>query len=331
MLEGLLAPLRVVLQRSLADWLIVVATWLVIVCATTLLAIGVLYGDAVALSGLRQTLASESIAATSVDVQMRVEPAELATVDDVVTRQTRRILGWTDGELARTIRSGTYGLEDAIADASETDLAIFAAADRLTEHATILEGRWPVSGASPLEVALSTGAAGAIGLEIGDELSLASRAGEDRVVDFVIVGTWEPNDPDERYWLSDTLELTGVSEGASFTLHGPLVVTGDDLVGRVATGDLDVSWRTLPEFDNLALEDIGWMRNDTAALERRIRQELGDRAFFSVATDLPQVLRGVGRSLLVSRSGVLLLTIQFAILAAYALVLVAGLLVVMVT
>ena len=38
MLEGLLAPLRVVLQRSFADWLIVAATWLVIVCATTLLA-----------------------------------------------------------------------------------------------------------------------------------------------------------------------------------------------------------------------------------------------------------------------------------------------------
>lgn len=47
MLEGLLAPLRVVPQRSLADWLIVAATWLVIVCATTLLAIGVLYGDGV--------------------------------------------------------------------------------------------------------------------------------------------------------------------------------------------------------------------------------------------------------------------------------------------
>ena len=82
MLEGLLAPLRVVLQRSVADWLIVLATWLVIVCATTLLAIGVLYGDAVALSGLRQTLAAAPAAATSIDVQMRVEPEELAAVDE---------------------------------------------------------------------------------------------------------------------------------------------------------------------------------------------------------------------------------------------------------
>ena len=135
MVEGLLAPLRVVLQRSLADWLIVLATWLVIVCATTLLAIGVLYGDAVALSGLRQTLAAESVSATSIDVRMRVDPEELETVDEVVTRQSRRILGWTDGELARTIRSGSYDLPAAIEGASDTDVAIFAAADRLTREA----------------------------------------------------------------------------------------------------------------------------------------------------------------------------------------------------
>jgi len=131
MLEGLLAPLRVVLHRSSADWLIVVATWLVIVCATTLLAIGVLYGDAVALSRLRQVIAAEPVAATSVVVDMRVDPEELASVDEVVSHQTRRILGWTDGELARIITSGTYDLAGAVADADETDLTAFAAADRL--------------------------------------------------------------------------------------------------------------------------------------------------------------------------------------------------------
>jgi len=327
MLEGLLAPLRVVLQRSLADWLMVVATWLVIVCATTLLAIGVLYGDAVALSGLRQTLAAEPIAATSIDVRMRVAPGQLDTVDDAVVGQLRRILGWTGGEQWRHIRSGSYGLSDAVAAASESDITVFAAADELTDHATIVDGAWPAGGADPLEVALSTGAASALELAVGDELSLPSLAGADRVVDIRVVGTWRPNDPAEAFWLGDVLDLTGVSEGSSFTLHGPLVTTPEDLVGRVATGDLDVSWRTRPVFDNLALEHVRWLRSDTAALERRIRSDLGDSTFFSVSTDLPEVLRGADRSLLVSRSGVLLLTIQFAVLAAYALVLVAGLLV----
>ena len=327
MLEGPLAPLRVVLQRSVADWLIVLATWLVIVCATTLLAIGVLYGDAVALSGLRQTLAAAPAAATSIDVQMRVEPGELAAVDEAVVRESRRILGWTDGELARTIRSGSYDLDGAVADVSESDVAVFAASDRLVEHAAIVEGAWPASGAERLEAAVSTGAAEELGLGVGDELSLSSRAGEDRVVEVTIVGIWQPNDPTERYWLGDALELTGIDEGTSFTVHGPLVVASDDLVDRVATGELDVSWRTFPDFDNLALDNVRWLRSDTAALERRIRSDLGDAAFFSVSTGLPQVLEDADRSLLVSRSGVLLLTIQFVILAAYALVLVAGLLV----
>src|SRR5688572_16496458 len=187
MVEGLLAPLRVVLHRSLADWLIVVATWLVIVCATTLLAIGVLYGDAVALSGLRQTLEAQPITATSVDVRMRVEPDELGTVDEVVSRQSRRILGWTGGELARTMRSGTYDLPDTLAAAAETDLVVFAAADHLTEHATLVEGAWPQAGADPIQVAVSTAAAANLGLALGDELSLASRAGEDRTLEVSLV------------------------------------------------------------------------------------------------------------------------------------------------
>jgi hypothetical protein len=327
MLEGLLAPLRVVLHRSFADWLIVVATWLVIVCATTLLAIGVLYGDAVALSGLRQAIRAEPVAETSVVVDMRVDPDELPDVDEAVTRQVRRILGWTDGELARVIRSGTFDLEGQVAIADETDLAVFAAADRLEQHATIVDGAWPASGADPIEVAVSRAAADGLGLSVGDELSLANRAGEDRTVDLRIVGRWEPNDATDPYWLGDALDLSGVSVGASFTVHGPFVVTADDMVGRVATGRLDMSWRALPAFENLALENVRWMRSDTAALERRIGAELGSGSFFSVATGLPSVLGGADRSLLVSRSGVLVLTIQFAVLSAYALVLVAGLLV----
>ena len=327
MLEGPLAPLRVVLQRSVADWLIVLATWLVIVCATTLLAIGVLYGDAVALSGLRQTLAAAPAAATSIDVQMRVEPGELAAVDEAVVARIPAHPGldrWRAGahdpiRLLRPGRRRRRCVGDATWRCSRPPIAWWS-----TRHRG---GRVAGFGAEPLEAAVSTGAAEELGLGVGDELSLSSRAGEDRVVEVTIVGIWQPNDPTERYWLGDALELTGISEGTSFTVHGPLVVASDDLVDRVATGELDVSWRTFPDFDNLALENVRWLRSDTAALERRIRSDLGDAAFFSVSTGLPQVLEDADRSLLVSRSGVLLLTIQFVILAAYALVLVAGLLV----
>ena len=327
MVKGLLGPLRVVLNRSLADWLIVAAAWLVIGCATTLLAIGVLYGDAVALSGLRQVIAAEPVTATSVVVDMRVERDELASADEAISHQVRRILGWTDGELARVIRSGTFDLPAGLANLGDSDLAVFEAADRLEHHATIVEGAWPSAGAEPIAVAVSSAAADQLGVAVGDEVSLASRAGQDRTVAVRIVGRWEPNDPAESYWLGDPLELSGVSPGTSFTLHGPLVLTADDLAARIATGALDATWRALPAFENLALGNVRWMRADAAALERRIRGELGNAAFFSVSTGLPDILAGADRSLLVGRSGVLILTIQFAVLAGYALILIAGLLV----
>src|SRR5687768_17998748 len=80
MLQAPLAALRVVLQRSFADWLIVAATWLVIVCATTLVAVGILYGDAVALTGLQQVIRESPPTATTVAVELRAAPDELGEV-----------------------------------------------------------------------------------------------------------------------------------------------------------------------------------------------------------------------------------------------------------
>src|SRR5690348_2845306 len=103
-----MGPLRIVLQRSVADWLIVVATWLVIVCATALVAIGVLYGDAVALTGLRRIIADAPPTSTSVVVEMRAADDELQAVSETVETQVGRILRWTGGELITIEQSESY-------------------------------------------------------------------------------------------------------------------------------------------------------------------------------------------------------------------------------
>ncbi len=326
MLEGLMAPLRIVGQRGRADWLLVAATWLVILCATTLLVIGVMYGDAVALSGLRQRLAAEPPPASSIEVAMRVAPAELTTVDDVVTRQTRRVLAWADGELIRTVRSGSFDFAGGVAGLTDEDLAVVAAIDALSDHATLVTGGWPTAGRSPVEVTLPGPAADRLGLAPGDRVTLSTRSGPERTLDVLVVGVWEPDDPEDRYWVRDGLELTGVSDGSSFTLIGPFVVDSSDVGALETGGKVDVTWRAIPDFANLALSNVRWMRSDAAALDDRIAAELGPRSFYSVSTDLPAALGAADRSLLVSRSGVLVLAIQFAILAGYALILVAGLL-----
>lgn len=324
--QGLMAPLRVVVQRSFADWLIVAATWLVILCATTLVAIGVLYGDAVALTGLRQVLADQPPVTTAVAVDTRVSADELADVEPKIDRQLSRILGWTGGELISVRQSETYALPDQSSD-DRTDLALFATYEGLDRHVDLIAGELPTDGADPMEVAVSSAVAENLGLTVDDEMSLTSQRGSDRRLEVRIAGIWEARDAADPYWHGEPLEIDGSTESTSFTTHGPFVVGPDDLVGRTASGDIGLELRALPDFDRLAVEDVNWMRSDTAALARRLDDALDDRITFHVETSLDTILGDVNRSLLVSRSGVVVLTIQYAVLAGYALLLVAGLLV----
>ena len=325
MLPGLMAPIRVVLQRSFADWLIVAATWLVIVCAATLVAIGVLYGDAVALTGLRRIIADQPTTATSVVVETRVAADELEPVESVIEAQAGRILRWTGGELISVGQSETYALPEQ-PDPEWTSLAVFGAYAGIADHADLASGAWPVAAAEPMETALSRAAADSLGLAVGDELTLRSQRGE-RSVAVRIVGVWEPRATTDPYWNADPLELEGRTEASSFLTHGPFVVTREDLLARTVSGNVALEYRVLPDFDRLTVDDAGRVRGETAALERRLTDALPDRAFFQVSTELDSILGDASRSLLVSRSGVVVLTIQFAVLAGYALLLVAGLLV----
>ena len=327
MLEGLTAPLRVVLQRSLADWLIVVATWLVVVCATTLVAVGVLYGDAVALTGLRRSIAEQPATSTSIAVQTRAPVADLADVQSAVERQAQRVLRWTGGELVSIERSESYTLPDdrQPADGS-TALAVFASYAAIEEHAELEAGQWPSASAEPMEIGLSAAAAEALALDVGGRMSLTSQRGG-RSLEVVVAGVWRPRDAADPYWDASALELDGVTRSSSFVTHGPLVAARDDLLGRAVSGEVALEYRLLPAFDRLTVDDADALRADAAALAPRLADALGDRAVVQVDTELPEILGAATRSLLVTRSGVVVLTIQFAVLAGYALLLVAGLLV----
>jgi len=320
-----MAPLRVVLKRSYADWVLVAATWLVILCAATLVAVGVIYGDAVATTGLRAALADEAGTDTSVVVQSRAPRDEVGELAEAVDRQAGRILGWTGGELIEIVRSETYGLPDDDGD-EVTDLAVVAAFEGIERHASLSAGSWPSAGVEPMEVALSEILASDLGLVAGDEIELVAQRGG-TLLPVRIVGTWTPNDPDDAYWQDNPLELEGQTTASSFRTHGPFVAAREDLLGRAATRSVDLEWRVLPAFGGLAVDDVEWMRSDVAALERRLASATDDRFTIRIDTQLDSILAGASRSLLVSRSGVVALTIQFAVLAGYALLLVAALLV----
>ena len=96
---------------------------------------------------------------------------------------------------------------------------------------------------------------------------------------------------------------------------------------RVAGREVDLEWRAIPDVYGLRVGGLDTLRTDLRSLNARLRDDRLPGRALRVESALPDILGEVDRRTLVSRSGVLLLTIQFAILAGYAILLVAGMLI----
>ncbi|HET7704081.1 MAG TPA: FtsX-like permease family protein [Candidatus Limnocylindrales bacterium] len=315
-----------VAQRSLADWPVVLAAWLLLVCATTLLATGVVYGDAVASGGLHRALLAAPPATRALEVGLSTEIDRLDRLDGAVRPEVERAMAATGGDVVRVLRSGSFA-DRAVPAANVQDLTLFASVDGLEKMVTLSAGAWPVAGSDPIQATLSDAAAREMELGIGDRVALVGRLDPDLTASAVISGIWIV-DPDAGLWLGEPLMTTGTTTGGTYTTRGPLLVQEADLLALGGGGGrVDVSWRGLPAIGALRVDGVNALRAGANDLAARLRGAVPASTSPRVTTGLPALLDDVGRSVLVSRSGVILLTIQFAVLAGYAVVLVAGMLV----
>ena len=302
----------------------VFASWALIASALALLAAGTLYSDAVTLAGLHRELRNAPPAERAIVVRTRILPDRIATADEAVLPELRRAIAPTGGEIAKVLHSSAYA--DAAADPETvTDLTTFGSFEGLDRHATLVDGRWAEAGHSPVEATLSQPAATALGVTTGDTIALASRLNPSRKVDVAITGTWRA-DPADPYWLGDPLVLDGVETSGRFTTRGPLVVQEADLLGDPLSEPLDAQWRAIPAIDGFSPEMLDAMATDVSGVLGRVNAALPQSNQASVTTKLPDILASVDRSVLVAQSGILLLLVQFGVLAAYAVILVAALL-----
>lgn len=316
----------IVARRALADWLILSAALVTILLATVLLASGPIYADAVTLSGARQTLRDAEVTDANVEVSVRLTAGEDGEVRDRVDNLLGRTFAPTGGTQLRRGTSDSYALPEQ-PDGTVTNLTVFRFFDRIDEHATLVEGTWPQSGDEPYEVATSLEAARLLDLQLGDEFQVVNRRDEVVQPRVRIVGIYEIDNPSDPYWYGDELDINGIRVGGSFTTFGPLVAHPSDLVGPLSPSSAEVSWRVFPNIDNLEVGEIGELRRRVQSLDDLLNADRSAGRQFRVDTGLITMLREIERSLLVTRSGVLILTVQLAMLAGYALLLTSGLLV----
>ncbi|HET9455793.1 MAG TPA: FtsX-like permease family protein [Candidatus Limnocylindrales bacterium] len=303
----------------------VLAAGALLLCATVLLAAGAVYGDVVADGGMRRAILDAPPQDRVVVVTSTAGPADVGAIDEAVTEHATEILGASGGDVGLVIRTGGF-VQAGLDPDDPGGLTRLAAYRAIEDHATLVDGRWPEPGGEPFEAVLSEGAATALDAAPGSTLELVSRDNPSVTARVRIVGIWRA-DRDDPYWTADALELEGVETRGPFTTSGPIVISSDDLVRRLGVRELDLAWRAYPHVDGLRVDGLESLRAGIESLDERLRDARLPGRSLRVVSELPGTLAQLDRATLVSRSGVMLLTVQFAILAGYAIVLVAGMLI----
>ncbi|HZN21438.1 MAG TPA: ABC transporter permease [Gaiellaceae bacterium] len=316
---------RLVLRRARHDRLVVAAAFLTILLATTLLASGPIYAEAVAASGLQRTLEDAPVQDATVSVSGQVAAEDYEALDEQVTRAVRDVFGADAVDVHRSSLSGSYTLPSGEGIPAEA-LTVFGTFDGLEEHADLVVGEWPAGGggADEVEAVLSEPAARALGLAQGDTIEVAAVGDEDETVAVRLAGLYRVKSSDDPYWWGSPLELGGQEE-LRFTTFGPLVVS-PEAFAELAGDGAEARWRAEPDTGAIGLNELGELRERLGALEDELHAEGGPAAGLAVQTGLGGVLERADRSLLVSRSGVLVPSVQLAVLAGAALLFLAGLL-----
>lgn len=315
---------RLVLKRAAHDRLVVGAAFVTIVLATTLLASGPIYAEAVALSGLHRTLEDAPVREGTLEVSGQLPAADYGAANERVTRALEAVFGPGGIAIHRSGRSDSFALP-AIEGVPANALTAFGFYDDLRRHAELVSGAWP-SGSfdEGVEAALPHPAAEALGLTPGDALDVASPRGENERVTVHVSGVYRVDEVEDPFWWGRALETDG-REQLSFTTFGPFVVS-ETVFFTLGADGAEVRWRAAPRVEAIGVGDLDRLRVDVDGLEDRLNSPGRVDGNLIVRTGLENVLARADRSLLVSRSGVLVPSVQLAILAGAALLFLAGLL-----
>ncbi|MFB7594357.1 FtsX-like permease family protein [Streptomyces sp. NPDC056160] len=316
-----------VLSRARAHRLLLAAAVLSVLLTTAVLATLTAYSGAIGDASLRHSLRdARNAAATTLVVKADVPPAGRAAADAAVRAQARTAFDGLPVAVRSLTRSGPYALPRSLqppaARSGDPDLTYFAALD--AAQVRLVSGRLPRATATgDLEAALPQAAAQRLGLKPGARLTLADRL-DDHEAHVRITGLYRPAGTDAPYWQLDDLGGRGIRK-VDFTTYGPLLADAGVLTGgRVSAGQ--TAWQASADFSALTTGRTGALRDAVRAGAATLKKTTAIGGTPTVTTSLPDVLDRIDRSLLVARSTLLIAALQLALLAGYALLLVARLL-----
>ncbi|WP_399896996.1 FtsX-like permease family protein [Streptomyces sp. BBFR51] len=315
------------LLRARAHRLLLAAALLTVLLTTTVLATLTAYSGAIGDAALRHALAdSRTGAEAALVVKADVPVEQRAAADATVREGAERTFDGLPRTVRTLVRSGPYALPDSLRPPTERsddpDLTYFAALDPSQVR---VEGRMPVAGdaGGTVEVAVPVAAAERTGVRPGDRFTLTDRL-DGPAVRVVVSGLYRPVDTGSPYWGLDDLAGRGVKEGG-FTTYGPLLAPPGALSGgRVSAGSS--GWLVTADYSSLTTGRTDALREAARDGVAWLRERPVLSGTTAATTELPTILDRLDRSLVVSRSTLLVIALQLVLLAGGALLLVARLL-----
>ncbi|PZR61548.1 MAG: hypothetical protein DLM71_08390 [Chloroflexi bacterium] len=321
MIRSLASTAVLVLKRAAAHRLVLAAAAIIVLLSTTLLSAGVIYADAVSTSGLRRVLSEAAADAVNVEVSARASARDDAAVDAGVQWSLRWALAGFSPVVVRSGQSDSFALPGQGANVRK--LTRFAFSDGVAAHARLVAGRWPAAKAASgaIDSAISVSTADLLGLRPGDQLVLISRLDPGFRTTARIVGVFAVANPGDPFWFADSALLRGIEHTENFDTYGPIFVTRPTFLSLFGGREFDLRWRAFPDFGRLTVSGAGDLQARVNGLLATLNGSVPRPPAFSIATRLGSILGDAQRSLLVTQTSVVLVTLQLIVLAGYALLL----------
>jgi hypothetical protein len=311
-----------VLLRARAHRLLLAAALLTVLLTTCVLAALAAYTGAIGDAAVRRTLQHQAADRSTVDVKASLTGKDAAALDRTVRTTLRGAFDGLPARVAASTRSAPYALPSAprqpgVPRSADPDLTLLATFDRA--QIALVGGNWPrpaAKGAGAVEVAVPETVARALHIGAGRQFLLDDRL-SGLPLRVTVTGVYRPADASSPYWQLDPLGGRGIHTLA-FTTYGPLLADpGSFTSGRVGADEM--SWQAVADFRGMDADRI-------AALEAAVKDATASLGSAQTGTGLPDLLEGLRRSLLVTRSTLLIGALQLVILAGFSLLLVAQLL-----
>src|SRR3984957_10581932 len=262
--------------------------------------------------------------ATPIQISGQFGAARARADESVIRSSVRSALGsvpftlatghWSD-QLALPTRHGT----------SQPPQIQAAVLSGVRSHVTLTAGTWPGPrrAGAPFPVALPVTTAGLLHLSVGQVLTLRDSL-TGTPVRLAVSGLFRPRDPAGPYWRLSLLGTSGKFVQGTFVTYGP-VLADPSVLGPGGLPVSAASWLITVDTAAIPPARVGPLGHRLHALvtKWRGRPDLGG---LQVSTGLPQVLAALASSLVVSRSLLLIGSLQLLLLAPPAAALAARLL-----